>query len=180
MSAVTEDEAQGNERLSRRDLLVVGAAGAATAALVGADVADAASTGYPKLKIVELAKLKVNKPVSFAYPLKAQPNVLLDVGRAVPGGVGPKRSIVAYSILCQHMGCPVAYRKAQREFFCPCHQTRYDPERLGSIIQGLAMEPLPRVRLRIKAGAVWAVGVNGLVYGYRDNLAPGKRVGGGK
>jgi hypothetical protein len=30
--------------------------------------------------------------------------------------------------------------------------------------------------LVVKDGAVWAVGVDGLVYGYRTNLAPGKKV----
>ena len=86
---------------------------------------------------------------------------------------------MAYSILCQHMGCPVEYRRKSREFVCSCHQTQYDPERLSSIIQGLALRALPRIQLEVRRGAVWAVGVNGLIYGYRNNLAPGKRVGGG-
>jgi hypothetical protein len=30
----------------------------------------------------------------------------------------------------------------------------------------------------VKGSAVWAVGVDGLIYGYRNNLHPGKRVGG--
>ena len=42
------------------------------------------------------------------------------------------------------------------------------------------MQPLPRVLLQVKQGAVWAVGVDGLIYGYRNNLHPGKRVGGTK
>jgi arsenite oxidase small subunit len=130
------------------------------------------------LRVVRLARLKPNRPVVFNYPLKSQPNVLLDMGRAVPSGVGPKKSIVAYSILCQHMGCPVNYEPAIREFVCPCHQSRYDPERLGSILQGVAMQPLPRVLLQVKQGAVWAVGVDGLIFGYRNNLHPGRRVGG--
>ena len=67
--------------------------------------------------------------------------MLVDIGQQVPEGVGPKKSIVAYSTLCQHMGCPVVYQPALREFVCPCHQSRYDPERLGSIIQGVAMLP---------------------------------------
>jgi arsenite oxidase small subunit len=78
------------------------------------------------------------------------------------------------------MGCPVEYQPKIREFVCPCHQSRYDPERLGSIVQGVAMLPLPRVLLQVKQRAVWAVGVDGLIYGYRNNLHPGKRVGGGK
>jgi arsenite oxidase small subunit len=165
-------------RMSRRQLLVAGATGAVAVA-TGADVAEAASAnGYPKLQVIQLARLRPNRPVTFNYPLARQPSVLLDMGRAVPNGVGPKKSIVAYSILCQHMGCPVEYQPKLREFVCPCHQSRYDPERLASIIQGVAMQPLPRVLLQIRNGGVWAVGVDGLIYGYRNNLHPGTRVGG--
>ena len=85
---------------------------------------------------------------------------------------------MAYSTLCQHMGCGVTYRARQREFFCPCHQSRYDPEREGAIIQGVATRALPRILLKVQKGAVWAVGVDGLIYGYRNNLRPGKSVGG--
>jgi arsenite oxidase small subunit len=177
MSALPEGEAQGG-RVSRRTLLGSGAAGATAVALAQAGDAEAASRRYPRRRVVALAKLRVNRPVSFAYPLKAQPNVLLDLGHAVPHGVGPKKSIVAYSILCQHMGCPVEYRRKTREFVCPCHQSQYDPARLASIIQGVALRPLPRIQLEIRSGAVWAVGVDGLIYGYRTNLKPGKRVGG--
>lgn len=178
MAAVEEGSAGSPTTLTRRALLAAGAAGAVGVA-TGTEAAQAASpASYPRLRVVRLARLKPNRPVVFNYPLKSQPNVLLDMGRAVPNGVGPKKSIVAYSILCQHMGCPVNYEPAIREFVCSCHQSRYDPERLGSIVQGLAMQPLPRVLLQVKQGAVWAVGVDGLIFGYRNNLHPGRRVGG--
>jgi arsenite oxidase small subunit len=138
--------------------------------------AQAATSAYPRVRVVALNRLRVNRPVDFRYPLKAQPNVLVDLGHRVPGGVGPKRSIVAYSTLCQHMGCPVAYSRSQREFVCPCHQSRYDAERLSSIVQGVATRALPRVLLEVRNGSVYAVGVDGLIYGYRTNLAPGKKV----
>jgi arsenite oxidase small subunit len=159
-------------------LIKVGAAGMAVVA-AGAEpaAAGAKAAGYPRIEVATLASLKVNRPVEFDYPLKGQPNMLIDLGHAVPDGVGPKHSIVAFSTLCQHMGCPVTYNKSLREFVCPCHQTRYDPERLGSIIQGVATRALPRVVLQVKGGAVWAVGVDGLIYGYRTNLAPGARAG---
>ena len=177
--AVTEEGSSSARLLSRRELLVSGAAGAAAAVAAETGLAEAAApSAYPRLRVISLAKLKRNRPVTFSYPLKTQPSVLIDMGRPVPGGVGPKKSIVAYSLFCQHMGCPVEYQPKIREFVCPCHQSRYDPERLGSIIQGLAMQPLPRVLLRVRGGAVWAVGVDGLIYGYRNNLHPGRRVGG--
>jgi arsenite oxidase small subunit len=177
----SEEELAQTATMSRRQLLAAGVTGAAAAAATGAGVAaGATASSYPKLRVISLKKLKVNRPVTFSYPLQKQASVLIDMGRAVPGGVGPKKSIVAYSIFCQHMGCPVEYQPKIREFVCPCHQSRYDPERLGSIVQGVAMQPLPRIRLRIAGGAVWAIGVDGLIYGYRNNLHPGKRVGGGK
>jgi arsenite oxidase small subunit len=174
LRAINEEQASG---LSRRGLLTASAAGAA-AVVAGGEVAEAATRTYSRLRVIALSSLKVNRPVTFDYPLEDQSNVLLDLGASVPAGVGPKRSIVAFSTLCQHMGCPVAYDRGRRELVCPCHQSRYDPERLGGIIQGVATRALPRVLLEVRRGAVYAVGVDGLVYGYRTNLAPGKKVGG--
>jgi arsenite oxidase small subunit len=179
MSALADEVAAPDTGISRRALLAAG--GVAVVTATGAtSVAEAAAETYPRLRVIALSKLKTNKPVSFAYPLAKQASVLIDLGRAVPDGVGKRKSIVAYSIFCQHMGCPVAYQPSLREFVCPCHQSRYDAERLGGIVQGVAMQPLPRVHLEVRSGAVWAVGMDGLIYGYRNNLHPGKRVGGHK
>jgi arsenite oxidase small subunit len=172
MSATSSGE---DSRVSRRALLTGGAVATGAVIVAGAEDAQAAAT-YPRHRVIALSKLRVNRPVNFKYPLTSQPAVLLDLGHRVPGGVGPKRSIVAFSTLCQHMGCPVAYSRSQREFICPCHQTRYDAEREASIVQGVATRSLPRIRLRVRNGAVYAVGVDGLIYGYRTNLAPGKKV----
>jgi arsenite oxidase small subunit len=173
VSATSEGQSSD---LSRRQLLAAGAAATAGAAVTIDAEAQAATRAYPRVRVTALSRLRVNRPVDFMYPLKAQPNVLLDLGHRVPGGVGPKRSIVAYSTLCQHMGCPVVYSRSQREFVCPCHQSRYDVERLSSIVQGVATRALPRVLLEVRNGSVYAVGVDGLIYGYRTNLAPGKKV----
>jgi arsenite oxidase small subunit len=175
LRAIEEEQEPG---LSRRSLLAAGAA-STVAVAAGATEAEAKSRSYPRLRVIALDRLKVNRAHTFDYPLKGDTSVLVDFGRRVPGGVGPKRSIVAYSAQCQHMGCVVAYRRKSRELFCPCHQSRYDPERLGSIIQGVATRPLPKIRLQVRNGAIFAVGVDGLIYGRRSNLAPGKKVGGG-
>jgi arsenite oxidase small subunit len=174
LPAIDEEQAAG---LSRRSLLGVGAAGTLAAA-AGVTAAEAKSRSYPRVRVISLSKLKVNRAHTFDYPLKGQSNILLDLGGAVPSGVGPKGSIVAFSSLCQHMGCPVGYDRGRRELICPCHQSRYDPERKGAIIQGVATRALPRVHLEVRSGAVYAVGVEGLIYGYRTNLAPGTKVGG--
>jgi arsenite oxidase small subunit len=174
MTAIGEEESG----LSRRGLLGVTLVGAAAVAAGEAEVGEARVRHYPRRRVVALSRLQVNRPVRFAYPLRTQPSMLLDLGGPVPEGVGPKQSIVAFSLLCQHMGCPVTYEAGIREFRCPCHQTRYDPERAGAIVQGVATRALPRVLLEVRDGAVFAIGVDGLIYGYRTNLAPGRRVRG--
>jgi arsenite oxidase small subunit len=169
----------GARGFTRRQAIAGGGAAAVaggTAVVVSACGGGSNKNAYPKLTITTLSKLRPNTPISFSYPLQGQASVLVDVGQQVPAGVGPKKSIVAYSTLCQHMGCPVVYQPALREFVCPCHQSRYDPERLGSIVQGVAMLPLPRVLLEVNGDSVDAVGMDGLIYGFRDNLKPGKKV----
>lgn len=171
----------GGRRLTRKQALVGGgvlvAGGGTAAGVILGTRGGGGGPSYPQASIAQLSSIRPNQPVSFDYPLKGQASVLLDLDHAVPEGVGPKQSLVAYSTLCQHMGCPVVYQPALREFVCPCHQSRYDPERLGSIVQGVAMQPLPRVLLQVRDGRVWAVGVDGLIYGFRNNLHPGNPVG---
>ena len=136
-TSVGEDPA-----VSRRALLAGGTVAAGAAIAAGADRAQAASGAkYPRHRVIALSKLHVNRPVDFKYPLADQPNVLLDLGHEVPGGVGSKRSIVAFSTLCQHMGCPVSYSAAEREFICPCHQSGYDYA--GRVVRGPAPRNLP-------------------------------------
>ena len=167
-------------KFTRKQVLVAGGVGAAAvgggAAAVVIATRDGDGADYPRFTVAKVGDVQPNRPVSFEYPLKGQQSVLLDLDDEVPGGVGDKNSIVAYSVLCQHMGCPVPYQAEDRQFQCPCHQTKYDPAREGYVIQGVAQEPLPRIELEIDGDDIVAVGVTGLIYGYRENLAPGEKV----
>jgi arsenite oxidase small subunit len=171
----------GDGVLTRRGVLIgggVAVAGAAAAGIVIAtsdDDDEAGGEGYPRRRIASTAELRGGKPVSFAYPREGQASVVVDLGEEVPGGTGENGSIVAFSILCQHMGCPVSYRATEKDFLCACHQSRYDPAREGVVIQGVSQRPLPRIALEIDGEDIFAVGVDGLIYGYRDNLENGQR-----
>jgi len=171
-------------KVSRRDFLKMGGTGAAatgaaiaTGGLLGTTTAEAADSGrttlpYPVNKVANANKLVVNKPVSFTYPDKASPCVLVRMGHAVPGGVGPKKDIVAYSTLCTHMGCPVSYDTKSRNFKCPCHFSVFDSEKTGQMVTGQATENLPRILLtyNTKSGDVRAIGIDGLIYGRQSNI----------
>jgi len=172
---------QGRTGLTRKQALmgvgavaVAGGGAAAIAIATGGDD-DAATTAeggetYPRRAVARAGDLKPNEPVNFEYPSKGQTSVLIDLGEEVPGGVGDNKSIVAYSSLCQHMGCPVGYVPDKRHFNCGCHQTQYDPAREGVVIQGVADRPLPRIALEVDGDDIVATGVSGLIYGYRSNV----------
>jgi arsenite oxidase small subunit len=147
--------------------------GAGAAAVVIATSGDDEDGDFPRLTVASVGDLQPNEPISFAYPLEGQSSILVDLGEEVPGGVGDNNSIVAYSVLCQHMGCDVQFVPDGGYLLCPCHQSKYDPAREGNVIQGVAQAPLPRIELEIDGEDIVAVGVNGLIFGYRENLAPG-------
>ena len=164
--------------VSRREFLkLTGGAAAGAAALPGtAQAATAADSGratlaYPAKTVARGATLSAT-PTQFTYPDASSPCVVLKMGSAVPGGVGPDRDIVAYSTMCTHMGCPVAYDAAQRTFKCPCHFSTFDAEKSGQVVCGQATENLPRVVLQYNTASdtVTAVAVDGLLYGRQSNV----------
>ena len=152
------------------------AAGAAATIGGVATATDArAATGaaaYEQKTVAQAKNLKTNVPVSFTYPDAASPCTLVKLGRAAPGGVGPDGDIVAYSGLCTHMGCPVAYDAERKVFKCPCHYSTFDAEMAGQMVCGQATEDLPRIVLRYdeQNDSVQAVAVDGLIYGRQANV----------
>jgi arsenite oxidase small subunit len=132
----------------------------------------AAILPYPRQLLGRASALAENQPLLFDYPDDASPCFLVKNGRPVPGGVGPGRDVVAYSNMCVHMGCPVAYDPEARVARCGCHFTIYDAERAGQVVCGQATASLPQIVLEHdeKTDEVRAVGVRGLLYGRQSNL----------
>ena len=160
-------------RLTRRRFIqTTGAAGvgAAASGVLRPDAAAAETADYPVKSIVALGELSPGTTVPFTYPDERSPALLLRMSTKVAGGVGPDASIVAFSSLCTHKGCPVSYRPEHRLLICPCHWSTFDPEKAGSLVIGQASQPLPRIELRIESGQVVATGVEGLIYGRHTNL----------
>jgi len=169
--------------VTRRAFLKLSGSGAATAAAAaGAAVfappaeavqVDAGRTSlpYPRKVVATVSSLKANTPVNFSFPDASSPCTVVKLGRPVSGGVGPDKDIVAFSTLCTHMGCPVAYDTGTRTFRCGCHYSVFDAELGGQMVCGQATENLPQVTLEIDAqGGLVATAVNGLIYGRQANV----------
>jgi Rieske Fe-S protein len=195
--------------------VVAGVVGAAGGGLVGASLQYVGKpplvglTSYPRVQLLDLdgSPLTVAKVLSeynvttgevitFNYPLVDEPNFLLNLapppggsGGAsnVPGGVGPKGSIVAYSAICQHLGCPAPNLAFYPPGTCPqtfagglnfylhcsCHGSTYDATNKAANLTGPAVLPLPQVTIEWVQSddSLWANGMTGPpVNGHLDTL----------
>lgn len=134
--------------------------------------------------------------IVFNYPLDNEPNILLNLPTAVPGGVGPTGSLVAFSAICQHLGCtppfisyypPGAcgtFNKGAAFIHCVCHGSTYNPSVSApgggaAIVTGPTQSPLPQVVLLWdqSTDTVFAAGVVGPpVKGHSTTLIGGNVV----
>ena len=59
---------------------------------------------------------------------------------------------VAYSAVCTHQGCTVAYKGG--ELACPCHGSVFDPADGAAVVAGPAPRPLPEIPVKVEGGEV--------------------------
>ncbi|WP_212524821.1 arsenate reductase (azurin) small subunit [Actibacterium sp. MT2.3-13A] len=153
---------------------LVGAAGVAASTVLPAQQAQARSLArvdYPSNRLANVSDLAVNEPMDIAYPDADSPGVLLKLGQAVEGGVGPDGDIVAYSVLCPHKGWMLSYNAGDRTLNCPGHHSRFDAEAGGQQVWGHATNNLPQFVLRVDdKGDIHAEGVDELIYGRLSNV----------
>ena len=134
---------------SRRTVLsAAGAVGAV--GLVSACSPDSGSGPAPTVQssraaddpiITDLAALKAAGAVAFKGP----------DGKAVVVMVGEQ--VVAFSSVCTHSGCTVAWDPADKLLACPCHGSKFDPAAGAKVVTGPAPRPLPTVTVVVDQAA---------------------------
>ena len=60
---------------------------------------------------------------------------------------------VAYSAVCTHQGCEVAYNDGQ--LACPCHGSIFDPAYGAAVVNGPAQQSLPEILVEVRDGEVF-------------------------
>ncbi|MEI6216526.1 MAG: TQO small subunit DoxD [Actinomycetes bacterium] len=65
-----------------------------------------------------------------------------------------KAGVFAYSALCTHQGCTVAYSPADHLIMCPCHGAQYDPNQAAAVVAGPAPTPLPAIKVAISGNKI--------------------------
>ena len=106
-------------------------------------VATKTSSGSA-VKILALSKIAVGQTHQFALSNGA-PAVLFRTNNGV----------FAYSAVCTHQGCTVAYKSSNKTLHCPCHGAEFDPFANGKAVQGPARDPLSAVKVKIEGN--WVV-----------------------
>jgi Rieske Fe-S protein len=186
--------------MQRRDFVKFCAATAAAARVPAAAAADATPTFYSRVKLVssngaplKAAAVPVEHNLIFHYPFAATPCFLLNLGRPAKasarlltadqrsyewrGGLGPRRSIVAYSAICAHqLAYPtreisfISYRieksprnKLGNVIHCCAEHSQYDPAEGARVLAGPAPQPLAAILLEhdAKTDELSAVGTLG-------------------
>ncbi len=163
-------DANQNLGTGRRDFLrlvvtvgtigtIIGVAGLMTEYLTYIPQANV-TLAWPKSKVANINDLQDLKPVNFFYPLSNEPNILVKLGVKAENGVGPSEDVVAFSLICQHLGCIYAfvpegssptcnsaYKMPVDGGYCCCHGSHYDFTKEGAVIGGPAPRPVPMVQL---------------------------------
>ena len=103
----------------------------------------------PAQRIVSVDDLAVGATVSFTYPDEHEPCLLVRLGAT---------EFVAFNQKCTHLSCAVIPRPAERSFYCPCHEGRFDL-RTGAPIAGPPRRPLTHIVLEMRGRDIYAVGV---------------------
>ena len=141
-------------------VLGLGSAGVSVAAGCGVDVGPSETQGRPTAggasggggpkvgkgeAIVKTSEVGPGKAFPFADDETGQQSVLVHL----EGG-----EFAAYSAICTHMGCEVAYDRAEGTLECPCHGSIFDPENGAEVVEGPASRPLPEIPVRVEGGRV--------------------------
>ena len=58
----------------------------------------------------------------------------------------------AFSMVCTHLGCLVKWEADKKEFYCPCHDGRYDE--FGDVLAGPPPIPLEQIPVQVEGGVV--------------------------
>lgn len=111
----------------------------------GANAASISSSAAPK-KIIKLAKLKVGSNHKF-QSANGAPAYLFRT----------KAGVFAYSAICSHQGCTVAYSASSKKLQCGCHGAKFDPFNGAVATEGPAETPLAKVKVAISGGWVTEV-----------------------
>ena len=114
--------------------------GGATATGGSGGSTEAASSGQAIAQASEVPKNSAKK-----FTDSGEPAVLVHLESG---------DFVAYSAVCTHQQCTVAYQKQSSQLACPCHGSIFDPSKNAQVVSGPAPRPLPEIPIKMQGGQI--------------------------
>lgn len=140
-----------DDLMTRRDTLrfLVGGSGALFLASAALAITGAirTPTTHQVTAVAKVGEVPENGYKVFSYPDAFADGILVNL---------PGKGLVAYSDVCTHLSCAVLYQAEERQFFCPCHDGRFDAF-TGEPIGGPPTRPLPIIELQTSGDTIYAV-----------------------
>lgn len=137
--------------MSRRQLLkfaCLASVAAAGASVAGAVAQVSEEKPAARQAIARVSDVPVGGSVSFRYPEKSDPAILVRLG---------PEQFVAYDRRCTHLRCPVLFSAETGRLECPCHAGAFDAAS-GRPLAGPPPRPLVRIELEVADAVIYAVG----------------------
>jgi arsenite oxidase small subunit len=187
--------------MQRREFLAACAGCAALGASPPRGAAEMPARLYSRTRLIDergrslrTTNIMAGRNYIFHYPFEGTPCFLINLGQPTdqnvnlqtadgsgyrwPGGVGPRRSLVAYSAICTHrMTYPtrqisfISYRERssapavarQNTIHCCSEHSEYDPAAGARVVNGPAPQPLAAVLMEYEPGTdgLYATGTLG-------------------
>ena len=123
--------------------LGVGVAGASLLAGCGGGSGSGGGEGSGEQAIAQESEVSPGNAVEFTDG--GEPALLVHLENG---------DFVAYSAVCTHQGCDVAYNQDEGTLDCPCHGSVFDPANGAEVLNGPATRPLPEIPVRVEGGEV--------------------------
>ncbi len=136
-------ERRGALRVGLTGVIAVGLAGFGKVFAKAAPSTSNSAASVKGTKIIKLASLKVGATHNFATKSGA-PAVLFRT----------KTGVFAYSAICTHQGCTVAYSGTSKTLKCPCHGAEFDPFKSAKVVNGPAQTPLAKIKVAVSGAWV--------------------------
>ncbi|MDQ3302338.1 MAG: Rieske (2Fe-2S) protein [Actinomycetota bacterium] len=95
--------------------------------------------------IAKKSEVGPGKAFSFADDETGQQSVLVHLESG---------EFAAYSAVCTHQACTVAYQPQTQKLACACHGSVFDPAKSAAVETGPAQRPLPAVPIRVEGEEV--------------------------
>ena len=147
--------------LSRRAVVATGAVAAGGLALAGIDAAVGRGFAHDRAAVAADAS-------TVATPASSGATITPAAAVDAAGGVGFKDpstgnaayvvqtaagTYAAFTAICTHAGCTVAYLKKTSQFQCPCHGGLFDAK-TGAVLSGPPPAPLPSIAIKNVNGEI--------------------------